>query len=153
MIMQDISWTTPQYIYREKTVDWYWIVGIVTISIVLICIIFQNLILAILIFISAFLLTILGSRKPKNIQIVIHAKGIRADNVEHPYKEYYSYWVQLDDPYPRIILKPKKVLSTYITFLIPREKSDSIQKALGRFLKEERHEESLLEKIFIYFGF
>ncbi len=151
--MDELSWTTPEYIFREKSVDWYWIVGIVTLCIVLLCIIFQNLILAILVFISAFLLTMLGSRTPKNITVTLNQRGIVIDGHESAYKEYESYWVELQDPYPRILFKPKKIIATYTTVLLPREKGVEAKKFLNRFLKEELHQESLLEKLFIYFGF
>ena len=57
--MEHLSWQAHEYHHTEKTSDWYWIVGIVTVSLALICIIYNNIILGILILVSSFLALLL----------------------------------------------------------------------------------------------
>jgi hypothetical protein len=151
--MDNISWQAPQYIYKEKTPDWYWIVGIVTISITLVAIILNNLIFGILIIISSFTLSLFASRKPEIVTMEINGVGINTSKTDHPYTTLDSFWVETRDRHPRIILKSKKTLSQYIVILIENADPEQIRHKLSEHLPEEEHVEPILEKLLIYFGF
>ncbi len=151
--MDKISWWAPEYIHREKSADWYWIVAIVTFSIALISIILNNIIFAILIIVSAFALSLFASRKPQELLIEVDNLGITAGGAHHPYGLLESFWVETRDRHPRIILKSKKSLSPFLTILIEDASPEEIRRKLGEHLPEEEHVEPILEKLLIYLGF
>ncbi len=151
--MDKISWQAPEYIHREKTTDWYWIVAIVTISVALISVIFGNLIFAILIIISSFALSLFAGRKPHVIDMEINNVGITVGKAHHPYGLLDSFWIETRDKHPRIILKSNKTFSTLITVLIDENHAEEIRAKLGEHLPEEEHTEPVLEKLLIYLGF
>ena len=151
--MQNLSWETIEYLHKEKTPDWYWTVGIVTVSIALISIILNNLIFAILIIVSSFTLSLFASKKPEIITIEIGETGITVGKNNYPYKELESFWIETRDSYPRILLKSKKVLMPFVMVLIEDVEPEQIREALSQHLLEEEHTEPLLEKLLLYFGF
>jgi len=151
--MHTIFWNAPEYIHTEKTNDWYWIVGIITVSLVLISIIFNNLIFAILILVSSGTLTLYATRRPNIIPIEITDTGISISTLYHPYAELESFWIETRDRYPRIILKSNKRLTLYIVVLIENADPQEIHSLLSQHINEERHTEPLLEKLLIYLGF
>ena len=151
--MEKISWTTIEYLHTEKTADWYWIVGIVTISIAVISIILSNLIFAILIIISSFTLSIFDSRKPERIHIEINNKGVQVGKTKYPYKDLTSYWVETREAHHRVLLKSKHILKPFIVIFIEEVDPEKIKEALSYSLEEEEHTEPFLEKLLIYFGF
>lgn len=151
--MEKINWKAPEYIHTEKNSDWYWIVGIITISIALIAIILNNIIFAILIIVSMFTLTLYASRRPENIDIEINEKGISVGQTYYPYGNLESFWVETKDKFPRIIILPKKTVSSYIIILIKDADPEEIRDFLSNYLEEVIQTESFLTKLLIYFGF
>ena len=155
--MQQISWRAPEYIHTHKTADWYWIVGIVTLSIAIIAVIFNNLIFGILVIVAAATLSMHASRPPRKIDIVISQLGVRIGNVFYPYDELESFWIETEDMptviHPKIIFKSKKKLMFLITALLENQNPDEIEEYLAQHLPKIEHTEPFLEKLLVYFGF
>jgi len=151
--MQPVRWRAPEYIYTEKTLDWYWIVAIITVSIALIAIILSNVIFALLIIISSFTLSLFASRKPEMVEVEINEKGVTIGATHYPYMNLESFWVETREIPERVILKSKKVLMPYIVILLHGTDGQEIRNALETHLPETEHTEPLLEKLLIYFGF
>ena len=150
---EKISWQAPEYIHREKTSDWYWIVGIVTISIALISIILNNVIFGILIVACSFTLSLFASRKPQLITMQVTGLGVDVGKAHHPYDTLESFWIETREVHPRILLKSKKAFTSFIVILLGNGSSEEIHAKLLEHLPEEEHSEPLLEKLLIYLGF
>ena len=151
--MDKISWEAPLHIYKEKNADWYWIVGIVTISIAIVAIILNNVIFAILILVSSFTLSLLASRKPDVVRMEINNTGIVVGNTQYPFAHLESFWVETREVYPKIILKSKKMLMPFITVLLLDADQNNAREKLLQHLPEVEHTEPFLEKLLIYLGF
>jgi hypothetical protein len=153
--MEKISWTTIEYLHSHKTTDWYWIVGAVAVSIAIISIIFNNIIFAILILVAAFTLAMFASRPPQEIPVEISGAGILVNRTLYPYTELDSFWIELNEVHPKMIIKSKRLLMHYIVvFLDPSEASpEEVHGMLSRYLREEHHSEPFLEKLLVYLGF
>jgi hypothetical protein len=151
--MEKIEWQAPEYIHTEKTTDWYWIVGIVSVSIALISIILNNVIFALLILVSAFTLSLFASRPPEMVKHELSNVGIEKGRFSHPYGEIKSFWVETGDRYPRILFKIDHRFSPYFIFLIHPDDADEIRGFLSAHIPEEKMTESIFEKLLIYFGF
>ena len=150
---EKIYWRTREYIYREKSADWYWIVSIVTVSIALISIILNNIIFAILVLVSSFTLSVFASKKPDEVSAEINEKGITVNKTHYPYIHLDSFWVEDRDAHPRLILKSKKKFIPLIVILVDQNNITEIKQKLINHLPEEEHTEPLLQKLFIYLGF
>lgn len=151
--MEKISWQTVEYFHTHKNSDWYWIVGIVTISFALIAIILNNLVFGILILVSGFTLSLFASRRPGIVNVEISNTGVTFGDKHYSYSTLDSFWVETREGHPRLFLKSKEVFSPYIVIFIEEEDPEEIHHVLSEKLREERHTESLLEKIMMYLGF
>ena len=151
--MGNLKWQAHEYLYAEKTADWYWIVAIVTISIAIIAIILNNIIFAILIIISSFTLSLFASRKPEIMTVEINVSGVTVGKTHYPYAHLDSFWVETRETQPKIILKSKKVFMPFIVTLIDDVQPEKVRDILLQHLPEEEHVEPFLEKLLIYFGF
>jgi hypothetical protein len=153
--MDRLSWTTIEYLHQEKTTDWYWIVGIVSLSIAIISVIMNNIIFAILVIVSSFTLALFASRRPKEIEINIDGMGIKIDKILYPYKNLDSFWVETRENNDRILLKSQKVFMPLIIVFIEENQVHPIdvRALLLKHLPEEEHSEPFLEKILVYLGF
>lgn len=150
--MEKIEWMAPEYIHTEKTSDWYWIVGIISITIALTSIILNNIIFAVLILVSGFTLSLFSSRKPDLVEMEINNQGIHTGKRFYHYENISSFNIENNDNFPRIILKTKSYISPAIKILIHREEAEEINQFLQKHLPKENLSESIFEKLLIYFG-
>lgn len=148
-----VSWQTFEYIHKDKTADWYWIVGIVAISVALIAIILNNIIFGVLVIVAAFTLSLVASRKPDIITVEIDNMGVKAGKTRYPYTFLESFWIETRDAHPRVILKSKKIFMPYVAILTDDMDVDQIHDKLAKHLPEEEHVEPFLEKLMIHLGF
>lgn len=151
--MDKISWKTIEYLHTEKTSDWYWIVSIITISIVLIAIILNNIIFSILILVSSFTMMLLASKKPDVVKVDLDTLGITVKGSRYLYKDLDSFWIETRDSNPRLLLKSKKILMPYVVILIDDIEPEKIHEFIVNHLPEEEHSEPIFEKLLLYFGF
>jgi len=153
MNSEKVSWQAPEYIHREKSSDWYWIVGIITISIALISIILNNIIFGILIVVCSFTLSLFASRKPEKVTVDITDVGVTVGKTRYPYEELESFWIETREIHPRILLKSKKTLMPFVVILLGDGSIEEIHAKLSEHLPETEHTEPFLEKLLIYLGF
>lgn len=151
--METITWKTYEHIHTDKSSDWYWIVGVVTVTIAIIAILLNNIIFAVLILIGSFTLTLLASKKPNLVNVTISSTGIMFNKTLFAYSGIESFWVETRDSYPRLLLKPKKLFAPFIVILLEDADPDDVRDILEKKLPAEEHAEPLLEKLLIYFGF
>jgi hypothetical protein len=151
--METLSWHCHEYFHTEKTSDWYWIVGIITITIAVVAIILNNVIFAILIIVSSFTLCLFASRRPDLVSISIDNLGLTVSKKRYPYGILESFWVETGEHYPRILFKTKKSFSNNLVIFIEEVEPEKIRELLLAHIKEEHQSEPFLEKLLLYLGF
>lgn len=151
--MEKLSWHTVEYWHTEKTSDWYWIVGIIAVSIALIALILGNVIFALLILVSAFTLSLFASRPPKVVEVSIDRMGVTFGNIHYPYVHLDSFWVETKEHHPKLLIKSKKVFMPYIVIFIHDVLPEDVRATMLHHLPEEEHSEPFLEKLLLHLGF
>jgi hypothetical protein len=149
-----IEWDAHEYEHKERSQDWFWAVGIVTFAIAMVSVIFGNIIFGIFILTAAFSLALFINRQPETLHVVVDEKGITRDRVHYPYTSLSSFWIDVEHPHNKIILRSEKMLMPLI--VIPLEKGvdvERLEETLSQFLKKEYHSLPLVEKILEYLGF
>jgi hypothetical protein len=149
-----IEWDAHEYEHKERSADWFWAVGILTVSFAIVSILLGNIIFGILILLSVFTLSLYINRPPQIIHAFIDNQGIVRDKVRYPYDTLHGYWVDEDHPHKKIILRSKKTLMPLIIIPIG-EKVDpeKLRDILAEYLPEERLDLPLAEKVLEYLGF
>lgn len=150
----NISWQALEYKQKEKTVDWYWAVGIISLAIVVISIFTHNILFAILIIISTGILLSFSINKPSIVNISINQKGITVEKEMYPFVTLESFWVEslhADDE--KILLKSKKLMMPLITIPLEEHHHLDVREFLLQYLKEEEMHEPLGTKIMEKLGF
>lgn len=148
-----IQWKGYEYSHREKTSDWFWAVGIIAFSASAAAVIFNNVIFAIFIILSAFTLSLYAARKPSLINIELNNKGVVVGKYLHPYQTLEKFCLVNKKHGIEIILKSKKTMFPYITVQADQADPDSIREYLSQYLIEEEMFEPLTQTIIEYLGF
>ena len=152
-----IAWHNHEYEHREKTRDWFWAVGIITLSAFIIALLFDNYILSILIVLAGFCMIIFGNKEPRHVRFEINGAGILIDNVLYPFGTLHSFWVENNDHLElpsKLFIRSKKTLVALIRIpLIWEVDPEQVRAHLLEHIPEEEHQESLSHYLMHYLGF
>lgn len=148
-----IQWKAYEYNHREKSSDWFWAVGIIAFSAAAAAVIFNNIIFAIFIILSAFTLSMYAARKPLLINIELNSKGIVVDKYIYPHQNIEKFWVTERKHGSVIMLKSRKSILPFVTIQADQVDSKKIREYLSRYVAEEEMAEPLTQTIIEYLGF
>jgi len=148
-----IKWQAIEFEYKKKGPDWFWVLWIISVGIIVVLVIYNNILFAILIFISAFTLSLQATRRPQLINFEINSSGILINNKKYIYDYLDSYWIKEknDDEPPQIILKSKKTFMLYIIISLDNVDVQKVDGFLTDYLTKEEHHEPIPYKIAKFF--
>ncbi len=148
-----LSWDAYEHIYVEKNNDWYWAVGIITITAAALAFIFNNFFFGIFILIGSFALVVHAAKKPRLIHCEINDRGIVLNNVLYPFLTLESFWIDAHERPAKIILKSHKLFMPFITIYIDDVDPEHVRDTLLNYIAETEHIESLSQKFLEMLGF
>ncbi|MFZ2303905.1 MAG: hypothetical protein WAV98_03930 [Minisyncoccia bacterium] len=154
-----ISWTAPEYDHHEHTADWYWAVGIVSVSLAIAFIIVGNALLSIVILIGMSTLLYYSRHQPKNTEYEFSKEGIRAGKTLYPWKTLESFWIleghvtNGKECAPRVLLTSKKTLMPHIVILLNEFVIDEVHQSLSHMLHEMPQTEPIHDRLMRVIGF
>lgn len=153
-VRQPITWDAHEYLHTDKDHDWYWALGLIAVAGAVASLLFSNVLFAILILISAFVLAVFASRKPNLVTFAVTQRGVRIDDALYPYQSLTSFGIDDSHPTtPKLILESRKKLAPKLTIPIEADMADDIHDFLINFLPEEDHAEPLTHRVMEYLGF
>lgn len=154
-----ITWVAPEHEHHEHSADWYWAVGIISVSLAVAFVIVGNALLSIIILIGMGTLLSHAKHPPKMLDYKLSKKGVLAGKTLYPWETLESFWVLEGSegtkyPHgPKILITSKKTLMPHI--VIPLEESviDEVHQSLSHMLPEEHQVEPLPERLMRKIGF
>lgn len=148
-----LHWQAYEYEHIERSPDWFWAVGIISVAIAITAIIFNNVLFAILVLLAAFTLSLYASREPELMDIVLDEKGVHIDKYFYPYAHLESFWIDESGKASKILLKSQKLIMPYIVVPIDEIDPEKVRTFLRFELPEVPHSEPALQKMLEYLGF
>ncbi len=153
MEYDSIRWDTVEYIHTAKSSDWFWALGIISVSIAVVAIILNNILFAIFILLSAFVLAMFAHRKPNPLEVEINKRGVRVGEYFYPHSTLESFNVVHYPHCSKLIIKSQKMFMPYITVLIEEVDPDLVADFLDEFIPQDEHVESFGERLIEFLGF
>ena len=133
----DISWVVRRA-HRERSNDWYWGVGALALAGALASIFFGNVLLAIIIIMSAGSIGVLASREPREHSVTLDTRGMIVDGTRYPYSAIHSFWVEHEVEDPRLFVSMNGILAPHFSFDLGDEaQGNRIRDFLKRYVHEE----------------
>jgi hypothetical protein len=136
----NLAWVAPTHTHTERTTDWYWALGLGTLIGIGLSIWLGNVLLALIIAVSALCLFLIVSRYPRHHEIVLMPEGIYVDGEYYPFESIHSFWVHEDHPvHPKLYLATRSILHPHIALIIeePAE-PDHVRDYLIQYVPESR---------------
>ncbi len=148
-----ISWDAPEHVHTEKNNDWYWAIGIITITIAALSIIFNNIIFALFIIVAAFALVVHASKKPRMVHYEINDRGVVVNDTLYPFLTLDSFWIEANANPAKLIIKSHKTFMPFLMIYIEEVDPEQVRDILLNYISETEHHEPISQKIFEMFGF
>jgi hypothetical protein len=150
---REFNWMAHEYVYYEKSSNWYWILGIVTITLVIIAFLLNNLLFAIFILLAGGTLVLYGSKKPEILQFSATTTGVKVKNFLYPYQTLDFFWIDETGLEPILILEPKKRVSNQILIPLGDTEPQALREFLDAYIPEDYIERTWAQKIMEEVGF
>lgn len=157
---ETLSWSAAEHEHQQHSQDWYWVVGIITVSLAIAFFILNNSLLSIILILGISILMVHTKTPPKILSYEISRKGVRAGKTLYLWDTLDSFWIQertekdKDFITSKLLLTSKKPLMPHIVIPI----SDSIDledlhAILSNKLEEVYQIEPLPDRIMRTLGF
>jgi hypothetical protein len=149
-----MEWEAHEHEHKERSSDWFWAVGIVTISLAVVSVIFGNIIFAIFLLTAVFALALFINKVPENVHVVVDERGVTRDNLHYPYSTLRTFWIDPEHAHPKILLSSEKIFMPLI--VVPLDTSINLEQLaenLSNHLAEKYHSLPFVEKVIEYLGF
>ena len=149
---REIVWGIYEYSHSEKSVDWYWALGIIAIAMFVSTIIFHDFLFGVLILIASSMFAYLSIRKPNIIKVTVNDKDITINETVYPYKKLRSFYIDTDIAEPHLLLVSDRFFMPLIAIPIHDVDPESLHAILADHIKEQEMHEPQSHKIMEFLG-
>lgn len=143
------EWEGKPIDFGEKNDDWYWALGIVAVAAIIVCVLFNNILLALVILTGTLALVLETKKAPRIHKFRLAPEGIHIDDVLYPYDKIYSFSVlEYLDPTlpPALSIKTRLLLSSHLVIPILDHNPDIIYAYLEQHIPEGDHHAHMLDR-------
>lgn len=137
-----IEWEAPEYIHKEKSMDFLWTIGVIALVGAIIAIWFGNYVFAIFILIAGGCLIMFTLRKPEMVKFVIENEGIRIGKDLHVWKNVKSFDIKSGEPFGKLLIETTKYFLPIYTISLPNSIKDKIEDELLKVTERKEIPES-----------
>ena len=141
-----LSWRAPEFVYYQKSPDWYWALAIITLALIIVAILQKNFLFGVLAMIGSFAVLLYSVRRPKMCTIVLSGAGVQIDDRLFPYDALKSFWIF----YPQggekeLSLRSERAIMPHIKIPLGTTNPSEVRKFLISYLPEQKQEESFID--------
>ena len=141
------SWTSPEFIKKERSRAWFWIIGAAGLLFLIAALWMKNYVFAIIIPLFVFVIFSQAFKEPEEIELLISNEGMGHGENFTPFKEMKSFWVFREKDLPYVSIKMGKNLKPNLFIPIQNEDPEKIQEILIKFIPLEEQEESMMDNL------
>lgn len=150
---QDMVWAVTTHEHKNRSVDWYWALGVIALAGAVVSIFLDNLLLAIIIALGSGSIGFLAARGPREHLFKIDERGVSIDGSRYAYSSIHSFWVEHDSAAPRLFLTMRGVALSHFSLVLDSEaQGRAVREHLVNHIKEEEQGPHLGEHLAEIFG-
>jgi hypothetical protein len=150
------EWHGKEYSSDQRSPDWYWALGIVAAALIVICILFGNVLLSVVVLVAAVAVGLQAAKHSRIHRYTLTERELIIDDVSHPYDTMLSYSVleYLDDTLPPALsIKTDTILTPHLLIPLPVEDADDIYEYLLQHVPHEEHAMTFADYLIRLFRF
>ena len=144
------EWHAKEYSSDEKTGDWYWALGIVAIGLIIVCVLFNDILLGLVVLAAAVAVALQAAKRPRMHRFAITETGVIVDNHLYQYDNmmHFSVLEYIDETIPPALsIKTKHLLAPHLLIPIIDHDPVEIYEYISLHLPEGKHDESTIDRV------
>lgn len=152
---KQITWSAKEYHTHKKSTDWFWALGVLAILGAITAILFNNVLLALLILLSSFIVAIYATKESPESTFTISQRGIQIDDTLFPFRNLSSFWISADIPEeePKLLVRSQNMLTPLLVIPLAGIDTNELHSLLLRNLPEHEQNEPVSYRIVERLGF
>ena len=152
--LRAIEWEALEHHHEPKNSDWFWILGILTLSGAVTSLLLKNTLLSIIILLGGAVMAVIAVRPPKTVEYAITPRGVRIESTFYPYTSLEAYCIE-EHPIigHQLLIRSQKMFMPLLIFPLPEEHVEEIEDIVAERLPEDQIEEPFANKLLEFFGF
>lgn len=147
---QNIAWIVHTHEHQERSVDWFWALGLLAVAGAALSIFFGNVLLAAILLIGAGSIGTLAARGPRTHWVRVDSRGISLDGTLHPYSSLHTFWVEpvTDGRVGSLLVTTRAPLHPQLVIpLVEASRGSAVRTYLKRYMEEEEQHAHLGEHV------
>lgn len=133
-----IQWTVDTHEHTERSNDWYWGLGLLSLAVAVLSIFLGNALLAVIIFLAAGSLGVLVHRGPREHLVGISPRGLSMDGTLYKWSGIDSFWIERDTHNPHLLVTTQGILHPQLVIPLNNpDRREGVRAYLRRYIKEE----------------
>lgn len=151
--IKTLDWQTLEYEHIERSSNWFWLIGLVSLLGIIISVVLLNFLFAVVLLIAGFTVMLYGARKPELVNVSINRRGVQIKNQIYPYANIAAFALRDDEEPFKLILHIDRIFLPHVTVSLEDVNPEMVREYLSEFLPEEPFAELFLEIISERLGF
>ncbi|MEK7578181.1 MAG: hypothetical protein AAB456_00465, partial [Patescibacteria group bacterium] len=150
-----ISWRIDESDFTSKTTEWFWMLGILALAIIVFSILLKNYLLIIIVALAVFIIYSGKNKKPELVNFRLGNDGLYIERQFYPYDGFESFWIftangspeggeNTTDKERELALRYKRHLAPLLIVPFHNDDELEIRKILNKYLPENEEQESLI---------
>lgn len=132
-----ISWTAKEHIHHERNIDFYWLVGLLTLAFSVIAFIFKDALFGAFIIIAGFLYGYISSKKPQDVNVVISNKDIMFDDEIYVISKIKSFNIMKINNENELLILCDRTFNPVINVHVPDSSINQVKDILLKLLPQD----------------
>ena len=136
------EWQAKEYEFEERSADWYWALGIVATALAIVCVLFGNILLALVIIAGAAAVALQAAKHPKIHRFVLTDAGLSIDDAFYPYESMTAYAIleYIDNEFPPALsIKTSSLITPHLLVPLAGVNADAMYAYLLQHVVHEPH--------------
>lgn len=138
-----ISWRVDTHEHMERSNDWYWGLGLMTLVAAGISVFLGNALFALILLLGAGSLGVLVARGPREHEVKVTQKGLHLDGTLYRWSGVRSFWVE-EGRDPHLLITTQGVLHPQLVIpLLDQNRARNVREYVRKLAAEEEQEPHL----------
>jgi len=145
--MPELTWETYEFERHEKSANWYAALWIIAAALAVVAYIADNYLVIGLVIITALVVTLYGAKEPRKIKVSLDSDSLSINNQVLSYDELTSFWIFERQEEAILSIHRKGFTKPSLNLFMPHEYMARARLLLRPRVREEEHEESLIDAV------
>ncbi len=149
------AWQAQEYEFDDKSAEWFWALGVISVAAIVASILFGNYLLAAVFASAAFAIGLQAAKEPKEHFFQLSAEGLSIGNRLYPFDLMHSFSVfeSIDESKPPVLsIKTNSLFSPHLMIPLEGVDADAVYAFLFAYIEEGEHEVTLVDHFVEWLG-